>query len=79
MLERKVYKMSSLVLQVSLKNASSEIGLTLCLLMESPGFYPFLKNVLEIELPHCGYFSHCHAVIKQIEPKNYQWITQELP
>ena len=37
------------------------------------------ENVLEIELPHCRYFFHGYAVIKQIEPRNYQWITRELP
>lgn len=71
--------MSSLVLHVSLKKSWSETGLILYLLVASPGFFPVLENGLEIELPHCRYFFRGYAVIKQIEPRNYQWITRELP
>lgn len=71
--------MSSLMLYFSSTNAISKMASIAHLLIANQGSHPFLANILELELPNFTNFFHFHAVIKQIEPKNIQWITRELP
>jgi len=71
--------MSSLVLYFPSTNALSEMESIARLLIVNQRSYPFLANICELELPDFTNFFHFHAVIKQFEPKNYQWIIRELP